>query len=107
MGFLRKITGMQGQIDAANRNAVAQEQAIEQSTQGTVASMNAAAEAAARQQREFAERQTAEAAAAAAVSLPLESAEVRLDEAPTQSATARRGARRRRFGQSAPTGVSI
>jgi Tfp pilus assembly protein PilV len=104
MGFLRKITGVQGQINAANRNAEAQEQAIAQAEQQTVQTMQANAKAVADQQAQFAARQAAEAAATAAVSLPMEQAEVKLDEAGATSTS--RKARRRKFGQSV-SGVSI
>lgn len=103
MGWLRKITGVQGQIDAANRNAAAQEEAIAQAEKNTTQTLQANARAVAEQQQMLSARARAEAAASAAVSLPLEQADVRLDEA---TPTGARKARRRKFGQSTG-GVSI
>jgi hypothetical protein len=107
MGWLRKITGVQGQMDAANRNADAQIAATQAAEQNTVAQMNANAKAVSEQQAQFAARQRAEAEAAAAAALPLEQAEVRLDEASGMSAGQERRARKRKFGQTANTGVNI
>ena len=107
MGTVRKLTGAQGQIDAANRNADAQLEASKQATQGQVQALNASATAAANAQKQAAARSQAEAAAAAAVSAPLAVAEVALDPAATESGAATARKKRAQFGKSFSSGVNI
>ncbi len=106
MGFLRKLTGTQGQIDATHRNADVQVAALEQSARDATAQAQASAQAAANQQKMLVERAAAERAAAEAVGQPVEQAEVRLG--PTEGSLANRSkARRAKFGQSSTTGVRV
>lgn len=105
MGFVRKITGVQGQIDAAKRNAKAQEDATKQAAAAQAQALNASANAAAQQQAQLAARSAAEAKAASAVSAPLDQADVQLDD--SGATTAARKSRRAVFGKNYSTGVSI
>lgn len=105
MGFLRKVFGVQGQIDAANRTADAQIAATKQAAEGQVATLNAAARAAAQNQAQIAARAAMEAKAGEVVSAPLADAEVQLDL--TAQSTINRRGRRAQFGRGVPTGVSI
>jgi hypothetical protein len=108
MGWLRKLTGVQGQIDAARSNADATNRATEQAAAGQSAALNAAAAATAQQQAIITERQAAEQKAAAIVSAPLATAEVTLNESATSGASTKaRRARRTAFGRNYQSGVSI
>ena len=80
-----KLTGVQAQIDATNRNADAQYAATAQATRDSQAAMMASAQAAADQQATLAARKDAEAKAAAAASTPLETADVSIDAPATES----------------------
>ena len=105
MGFLRKITGVQGQIDAAKRNAAAQEMETKRAAQQAEANMMQAARAAADSQAQLAARSAAEQKANDAVSLPLASVEVNVDTEPTSTSDVRR--RRAKFGRDYSSGVNI
>lgn len=100
-------TGVQGQIDATNRNADAQAAATAQATRDQQAALMATAQAAADQQMTLAARQDAEAQAKAAVSAPLETAEVAVDAPTSESGSATRAKRRRQFGQGYSGGVQL
>lgn len=106
MGFLRRLTGAQQQIDAADKNAKLQEDATRQAAANQAAAMNAAANAAAQQQALAAERAAAQDKAEAIVSAPLAAPDVSVaNEA--QGATSARRQRRARFGQSFSGGVRV
>lgn len=106
MGLLRRLTGAQGQIDAAARNADVQLEATKAASEGQAAALNATARAAAQNQAQLAARAAMEAKASEAVSAPLADAEVQLDLT-AQSTSAKRG-RRAAFGRDyGATGVSI
>lgn len=107
MGFIRKITGVQAQIDSANRNADIQEQGIRESAAAQQRELQQSAKAAADQQSMLAARNAAEAKAADAAALPLGVAEVQLAKDTGQSATAARRTRRAKYGTGYSTGVSI
>lgn len=107
MGYVRKKTGVQGQIDAANRNADAQIAATKQAADQAQQQLMLAAKAAAEQQAMIAGRMAAEKKASDAAGQPLDVAEVQLDEAPTQSAIAAKRSKRASFGRNYSTGVGI
>jgi hypothetical protein len=107
MGFLKKVTGVQGQIDAMNRNADSQIAAAKSAAQAQTKALNDAAQATAEAQAQAAARSQVEAAAREAVSKPLDVADVALD-VPTQGssiAAARR--RRNQFGQNYDSGTGV
>ena len=110
MGFLRKLTGVQGQIDASRAaveasraNADATIAATQQATADAQATMNAQAQAAALQLSQQVARDAAAQKAADALSAPLEEAVVTLDS-PIKSRAASRS--RRAFGRGT-SGVQI
>lgn len=108
MNFIRKITGVQGQIDATNANADAQVAATKQSAQDAQNQMQAAAQAAAAQAAQVSARDAAEQKAADAASAPLGNADVELQATdPTQTVTQRSRARQASFGRNYGGGVSI
>lgn len=109
IGFVRKVTGVQGQIDAANANAEAQVQATEQASKASAQAQQDSARAAADQQAMLAARNAAETAASDAASQPLETADVQLDTNSGESASATRRTRRAVFGKNygSSSGVSI
>lgn len=107
MGFIRKITGVQSQIDATNANASAQENATKAAAAAQTQTLMQNAEATAAQQGQLAARSAAEAKAATAVSQPLGTADVQLQPDSPDSAAAVRNKRRASFGKNYSTGVSI
>lgn len=108
MGFIRKITGVQGQIDATNANAKAQEDATREAARMQQQSLMESARAAADSQAQQAARMAVEQKAADVAGAPLESADVQLDQNSPDSVTATRSKRRAAFGRNyASSGVSI
>lgn len=107
MGFVRKLTGVQGQIDATNRQADLQIAAAKQAADAQVAALNSASQAASDAQRLAADRARVESVAAASASQPLAVADVALDPATEGSALGTRRKTRALFGRGAGTGVSI
>lgn len=110
MGFVRKITGVQAQTDAANRNADAQETATKEATKNQAAALAASAKAAAQQQAQIAARSAAESLAEDAAKAPLGTAEVRLDTSGDESVVKAKNQRKASFGREYSTysgGVNI
>jgi predicted metalloprotease len=107
MGYVRKITGVQKQIEATQANAAAQERATLQAAKDQQAALAASAKAAADQQSQLAARSAVEATAAAAASAPLASADVQLEQDSPDSVTATRAKRKAAFGRNYGGGVSI
>lgn len=107
MGFVRKITGVQGQIDAANRNADEQNAATKAAADAQTQQLMQSAKAAADAQRNAAARMAVEDKAASAASAPLAVADVQLDEDASTSVSARRNQRKAAFGKNYSTGVGI
>lgn len=108
MGWLKKVTGAQAQIDAVNANEAATSAAAKQTAADNIKQSQEQAMAAAREQQQIAARQVASDAAAAAVSAPLDSADVQLDAPTDTSASAASAARRKKFGTGVyQSGVSI
>lgn len=105
MGFLRKITGVQGQIDASKRNAAAQEDETKRSAREAETQMMQAAKAAADSQVMLAARSAAEQKASDLVSVPLANVDVSVDTDSTATSDVRR--RRAKFGRDYNTGVNI
>lgn len=102
MGFIRKITGVQAQIDAAARNADAQIAATQQAAINTQGTLNAQAKAAADQMAMQAAREAVADKAAAVIGQPLATAEVALEDPTARPQRKTRGA----FGRGT-SGVSI
>lgn len=108
MGWLKKVTGAQAQIDAANANEAATSAAAKETAAANIKQSQEQAMAAAREQQQIAARQVASDAAQAAVSLPLQSADVQLDAPTDASAAATSAAKRKKFGTGVySSGVSI
>lgn len=107
MGFVRKLTGVQAQIDATNKNADAQMAATVQASRDQQAALSATAKAAADQQSQIAARSAVEAKASEAASQPLDSADVQLADTPTESVAATRAKRKASYGRNYAGGVSI
>lgn len=108
MGFIRKISGVQAQIDATNKNAAAQEDATRQAASQQQQALMDSARAAADQQANAAARMAVERKASDIASAPLESADVQLDQNSPDSVTATRAKRKAAFGRNyASSGVSI
>lgn len=105
MGFLRKITGAQGQIDAAKRNAAAQEEDTKRAARAAESQMMQAAKSAADSQAMLAARSAAEQKASDAVSVPLASVDVSVDTEAAATSDVRR--RRAKFGRDYSTDVNI
>jgi hypothetical protein len=80
MGFVRKITGVQGQIDAANRNTDAQLAASKQAADAEARAAQVAAQSVADQQRLTMERQAASEKAAKLNQGTLQTADVQLQQ---------------------------
>lgn len=103
MGAIRKLTGVQGQIDAANRNTRVQAEAAAAAAEAAAAQAQAQAQAAADSQRNTAERSQIEADITANLKAP-DQVDVQLDAANTNSV----GATRRRqatFGRNYSAGA--
>lgn len=107
MGFIRKITGVQDQIDATNRNADEQAAATEQAAKAQQAALAASAKAAADSQAQMAARSAAEEKAKDVASAPLAAADVQLDANAPDSVTATRAKRKASYGRNYSGGVSI
>lgn len=107
MGFVRKITGVQGQIDATNRAADMEAQNLQQQAQAQANALNQAAQATAQNQRMLAARSVAEDAARTQASQALETVDVQLDETPTDSTIGMARKRRAQFGKNYSAGVNI
>lgn len=107
MGFVRKITGVQDQVDATNANAAAQERATTEAARAQQAALAASATAAADSQSQLAARSAAEAKAKDAASSPLATADVQLDANAPDSVTATRAKRKAAYGRNYSGGVSI
>lgn len=95
MGFVRKITGVQGQIDAANENNRMQLEAATKAQEAAASASAAQAQAAADQQRMIAEREAIQQAVSDSLNKPREVADVQVDAAGTNSA----GSTRKRRAQ--------
>jgi hypothetical protein len=98
MGFHRKMSGQQGQIDAAKENTRMQEKAAKQAAEAASASAQASAQAAADQQRNMQERAQVEADVKANLDKPAENVDVQIDAPNTNSAGATKR-RRATFGR--------
>lgn len=98
---------MDAQIKATNTNAALQIEATKKSAADQQSALMQTAKQAAQQQVQLAARSAAEDAASAAVSQPLGTADVQIDEAPTESVTALRRKRLASFGKNYQGGVSI
>lgn len=108
MGFLRKITGAQGQINAMNKNTSAQIKAARETADAQVAALNDSARAAADNQRNMAERAKVEDAASESLNQPMGVADVALDAPQAGSSIAGVRKRRQQFGTGySSSGVNI
>jgi len=107
MGFMRKISGTQAQIDATRNAAELEAKNAEATARASADALNQSSAAVAQNQRMLAERTKVEAAAREAVSKPLQSADVQLMENPTESTGAAQRRKRATFGRGASSSVSI
>lgn len=107
MGYVRKLTGVDDQKAATERNAAMQEAATKQAAQAQQAALGASAKASADAQSQIAARSAVEDAAKEAASQPLGTADVQLDAAPGESTTAARNKRKASYGRSYSGGVNI
>ena len=105
MGAIRKLTGVQSQIDAANRNARVQEEAAQAAAKAAAEAAQVSAQSAANQQRNAQEREQIQADIAGRLAAP-ESADVQLGNANDNSSGATRR-RRATFGRNYGSSVSI
>lgn len=105
MGFVRKIMGVQAQIDAAQDNANVQEKAIKQSADAAESNAMQAAKSAAMQQAQLAARSVAEQKAVDAASVPLGKVDVSVESDATSTSAVRQ--RRAKFGKDYTTGVKV
>lgn len=108
MGFVRKITGVQSQIDATNANADAQIKATEQAAADTQRNLMETAKAAADQQALMSQRNAASLKAQKVAETPLENVDVSLDTGTTsQQRKQTRASFGRNYASASTTGVSI
>jgi hypothetical protein len=107
MGAVRKLTGVDKQVEATNNQADAQTRATAEAAKNQQQALMASAKAAADQQAQLAARSAAEAQAATAASAPLQTADVQLDPDASESASGGRARRRAAFGKNYSTGVSV
>lgn len=107
MGFVRKITGVDAQVDAARQNAAAQNAATKQAADQAQADLMNTAKASADQQAMLAARSVATQKAADVASVPVGQAEVQLSADSGESTSAIRARKRASFGKNYSTGVSI
>lgn len=105
MGFVRKITGVQAQIDAAQDSARAQENAVKQSAAAAEANAMQVAKSSAMQQAQMAARSVAEQKAVDAASVPLGKVDVSVESDATSTGAVRQ--RRAKFGKDYTTGVKV
>ena len=105
MGYVRKIMGVQSQIDEARRKALAQEEATKQAAQAAERASMVSAKAMADQQAQLAARSAAEQKASDAVSVPLAQVDVSVDTESASTSDVRR--RRAKFGRDYSSGVNI
>lgn len=107
MGFVRKITGQQAQIDAARENAARQEASAKQAADAAARQAQGAAKASADAAAQASARSAAEEKAAEVVSAPLGQADVSVDAQQTETTTAATRRKRTQFGRTYNTGVGL
>lgn len=107
MGFVRKITGVQAQIDAQNANTNAQIEAGNAAAAAQAKALNASTQAAASAQEQAVARTKVEDAARQAASVPLAVADVALTDPASGSAVAASRKKRAQFGKNYSSGVGI
>jgi translation elongation factor EF-G len=107
VGFVRKITGVQGQIDAANRAADMEAQAAMKAAQDSANATIAQAQSVATQQAADIARQKAVSEASATLAEPVAKAEVQLDSTSTVSTAAATRKRKGQFGKNYVDSVQI
>jgi DNA-binding helix-hairpin-helix protein with protein kinase domain len=108
VGFLRKITGVQAQIDATRRQADAEIANTKAVSENAALAANSSAEAAASAASQNAARQQALDAAAKAQQQPMAQADVLLETPTVETATASARRRKAQFGNKTySSGVNI
>lgn len=107
MGFVRKITGQQAQMDAAQRAADQQAAAIKASSEQAARASRDAAQQAAQAQAAAAARNAAVGAASDALEVPLDNPDVQLAGPVPVSAGEATRKRKATFGVGVNTGVNI
>lgn len=107
MGFIRKITGVQGQIDAANLAAEQESAATLKAAQDSANATIAQAQSVATQQAADIARQKAVSDASATLAEPVAQAQVQLDAPSTVSTAAAIRKRKGQFGKNYTDSVTI
>lgn len=107
MGFVRKVMGVQGQIDATKDNANAQIAATQQAANAQQQNLMQNAKAAADQQAMLSARMAVESKVSDQLSQPIGTAEVQIDGDSTDSVTATRRKAKAAFGREYSSGVQI
>jgi hypothetical protein len=106
MGFHRKMSGQQGQIDAAKENTAMQERAAKQAAEASAAAAQASVQAAADQQRNMQERAAIEEDVRTSMDKPIEQVDVQLNAANSNSSGSTKR-RRAQFGRNYGSGSSV
>lgn len=104
MGFVRKVTGQQAAVDAANRQADEQRRALEQSSRAQASALAQQAASAARSTAMQVQRDAAQARFSDALNQNPDSVDVQLDD---PAASGGRRGRRAVFGVGSASGVRI
>lgn len=111
MGFVskvvKKVTGVQDQINAQNANAKAQVDATDEASQAQQAALAASAQAAAQQTAATAARTAAEQQASDIASTAVQTSSVQLSQNSTNGTSADDATRRAKFGRNYTGGASI
>ena len=104
---VKKVTGVQDQINATNANSQAQVDATKQATEASQASLAAAAQASAQQTAATAARTAAEQQASDIASTAVQTSNVQLDPNANGSSAGQDEVKRAKFGRAYTGGVSI
>lgn len=104
---VKKVTGVQDQINATNANANAQISATKQATEASQASLAAAAQSAAQQTAATAARTAAEQQASDIASTAVQTSDVQLDPNNASSSASEADVKRAKFGRNYSGGASI
>ena len=107
MGFIRKVTGQQAQMDAAQRAADQQAASLKASSEQAAKVARDSAQQAATAQAAAAARNAAVGAASDALEVPLDNPDVQLSGPAPVSAGETARKRKATFGVGANTGVNI
>lgn len=107
MGWLRKVTGIQAQINAAKANAANSIAALKATQQATVSAQVDQARTATEQQAAAIARESAISKANDMLDVPMETADVQVEATGTESAAAASRRKRGQFGRDWYSGVQL